>query len=118
MNRFAEVMLWLSLGVIVTWAAYALAEPIYLHACSKTTCTLGAGAADSDLMAYNIQLVSNSRECPDKCSTVNYGAGQAHVMGHWLDIGCRAWGGSPCMWDRKSYSKERLEGLTEGRYRD
>ena len=118
MIRFAEVMLWLSLGVIGAWAAYALAEPIYLHACSKTTCTSGEGLADSDLIAYDIRLVSNSKECPDKCSVVNYGTGQAHVMGHWLDLGCRAWGGSPCMWDRESYSKEKIKGLTDDRYRE
>ncbi len=116
MIRFAEVMLWLSLAVIVTWAAYALAEPIYLHACSRTTCTTGAGAADSDLMVYNIQIISNSKECPDKCSYVDYGAGQAHVMGHWLDIGCRAWGGSLCMWDRKAYPGSKIKELTEDRY--
>ena len=118
MIRFTEVMLWLSLGVIGVWAAYALAEPIYLHACSKTTCAAGAGAVDSDLIAYDLRLISNSIECPDKCSIVDYGAGQAHVLGHWLDLGCRAWGGSPCMWDRKAYSKEKIKGLTEDRYRD
>lgn len=116
MIRFAEVMLWLSLGVIVIWAAYALAAPVYLHACSKTTCLSGKGAFDVGLIAYDIRVVSNSKECPDKCSYVNYGSGEAHIRGHWLDIGCRAWGGSPCMWDRKAYPESTIKDLTEDRY--
>lgn len=116
MIRFAGVMFWLSLGVIVAWAAYALAAPIYLHSCSKTTCQMGDGLVGSEILAPNISGISNSIECKDKCAVVDYGTGQAHVMGHWLDIGCRAWGGSPCMWDRKAYPDSRIKELTEDRY--
>lgn len=108
----------MSLAVIVTWAAYAVAEPIYLHACSKTTCTLGTGAGGIDFLTPNLRGVSNSIECEDKCAIVDYGGGHAHVVGHWLDIGCRAWGGAPCMWDRKTYDKETLKRLTKDRYRE
>lgn len=116
MNRLAQVALWLSLGVLVAWAVYAMSSPVYLHACSKTTCKAGAGLADSDLLAREVRVVSDSAECPEKCSNVHYGSGQAHVMGHWLDLACRAWGGSPCMWDRVTHSKKMIEGITERRY--
>lgn len=118
MIRFTELMLWLSLLVLVIWGVYAVAEPIYLHACSKKTCQMGAGLTGSDLIAYDLKLVSDSKECPDRCSIVDYGTGRAHVMGHWLDIGCRAWGGAPCMWDRKAYGREMMKGITEDRYRE
>lgn len=117
MLRFAEVVLWLSLGVTVTWVTYALAEPIYLHSCNKTTCEPGDGLVASDFLAREITGVADSIECPDKCSVAHYSVGQVHVLGNWLDISCRAWGGAPCMWDRKTYSEELLRHLQENRIR-
>lgn len=74
------------------------AGPLMLIGCDKRTCEQATVARHhgTSIAVDHISIVGDSSECPGTCSDISSGGQHAHVLGHHLDVQCKAWGGIFC----------------------
>ena len=91
--------------------------PVFVHGCSKTTCTPVESTKyrGESTQTISITGISDSVECSAKCSTIQAGQHEMHVMGNWLDIRCRAWGGDFCVWDTRVLDRRKVLDALDAR---
>jgi len=114
---------WRALGVILFAAlvitscvdelAYAKG-PIFVSACSKTTClAVVQGQPSKRVATSSIDAVYDSISCPLVCSVIHTSTAQYHIVGNWLDVVCQVWGGVTCKWDKRYAPKPTSGGSAE-----
>ncbi len=66
--------------------------------CSKDTCSNMSPSPNLNVKGTVTAItgIADSYHCPGKCTVVESQSGQMHVIGNYLDIKCRAWGGNFC----------------------
>lgn len=74
------------------------AAGLELHGCSKTTCKQNKVSSNvsGSVILSQIYALSDSTDCPGACSTVSSPVGNVHIVGNYMDLACRAWGGYYC----------------------
>lgn len=83
------------------------AERIDFVGCSKDTCSKMSPSPNFHLhgTVTAITGIADSYQCPGKCTVIESQSGRMHIIGNYLDIKCRAWGGYFCIYKWRDIEK-------------
>lgn len=98
MRVFILTLFFLLITAPMLWGV-ANAGPVEFTGCSRTSCKalVPTKHNTASLVLFNIVSLSDSPECPGRCSNLTSTVGKVHVLGNYRDIACKTWGGFNCI---------------------